>query len=676
MPSAARAGTSRSLKQRALRSVSSRANCRAFCRICSLGSPGRVLDRQPGGHPPDAPGDADAEELVHAAGEDGGEPDPLEQRHVLVLGQLENALAEPQPAILPVEVPIGRQLAVEHVRPGLAAAPAPPGRRPWTGRGPPPAGASWSARAQPRARSPPPRCGQRASTRRGAADSMSLLSPLRAHAKEPRYCSLHLGSGVLSLTAPKARAIYPVARPYARRLAPDLPGRQDRTSGSPGANQIRPGTKPTSRTETIMRIGTSIAEPTGADALDKLADQLRAAADDGFSSAWMSNIFGLEALTALAVAGSRVPGLELGTAVIPTYPRHPAVLAQQALTTDLAVGGRLALGIGLSHQIVIQDMYGYSFERPARHMREYLAVLAPLLAGDPVAFEGETVQAKIGLSVPRSGHKIPLLLAALAPQMLRLAGSLADGTVLWMTGPATVRDHIVPSITKAAAEAGRPSPAGGLRAAGVRHRLTRTRPGSAPARRSRSTGNCRPTGRCSTGKARPGPATSRLSATRTPSPRSSGRWPTPASRTSWPVSTPAARTGRAPGHFCERSSPSSAEPARGGAAASTPGARPDGRARRRRASARIQLVRASGQGRDQARCEPVLADGASGHPHHLSQPRVPAAGLSAAGQRAAAGGRRGQIVARRHQPGRRVQPPDRRRRPAQSRPAEVGVPEH
>jgi len=103
-------------------------------------------------------------------------------------------------------------------------------------------------------------------------------------------------------------------------------------------------------------------------------------------------------------------------------------------------------------------MYGYSFERPARHMREYLAVLAPLLSGDPVAFEGETVQAHIGLSVPRSGHKVPLLLAALAPQMLRLAGSLSDGTVLWMTGPATIRDYIVPSITKAAQEAGRPSP--------------------------------------------------------------------------------------------------------------------------------------------------------------------------------------------------------------------------
>ncbi len=207
-----------------------------------------------------------------------------------------------------------------------------------------------------------------------------------------------------------------------------------------------------------MRIGTSVAEPDGTDALVKVADQLRRAVDEGFASAWMSNIFGLDALTALAVAGSQVPGIELGTAVVPTYPRHPAVLAQQALTADLAVGGRLALGIGLSHQIVIEDMYGHSFERPARHMREYLAVLAPLLSGETVAFDGETLRARIGLSTPRSGHKVPLLLAALAPRMLRLAGQVADGTVLWMTGPATVRDYIVPAITAAASEAGRPSP--------------------------------------------------------------------------------------------------------------------------------------------------------------------------------------------------------------------------
>jgi F420-dependent oxidoreductase-like protein len=206
-----------------------------------------------------------------------------------------------------------------------------------------------------------------------------------------------------------------------------------------------------------MRIGTSLAEPTGADALIQLRDQLQRAADDGFASFWMSNIFGLDALTALAVAGSQVPGIELGTAVVPTYPRHPAVLAQQALTTSLAVGGQLTLGIGLSHRIVIEDMYGYSFDRPAVHMREYLSILLPLLDGQPAAFEGTTMRAGIGLSTPRP-YRVPVLLAALAPRMLRLAGERTDGTVLWMTGPATVRDHIVPAITRAAQDAGRPAP--------------------------------------------------------------------------------------------------------------------------------------------------------------------------------------------------------------------------
>ena len=206
-----------------------------------------------------------------------------------------------------------------------------------------------------------------------------------------------------------------------------------------------------------MRIGMSLTEPVGPGALTALRDQLQQAADDGFASAWMSNIFGVDALTALAVAGSQVPGIELGTAVVPTYPRHPAALAQQALTVALAVGGRLALGIGLSHRIVIEDMYGYSFERPARHMSEYLSILLPLLDGENAAFDGETMRANVGLSVPRQG-RVPVLLAALAPAMLRLAGERTDGTVLWMTGPATVRDYVAPAITKAADAAGRPAP--------------------------------------------------------------------------------------------------------------------------------------------------------------------------------------------------------------------------
>jgi F420-dependent oxidoreductase-like protein len=211
-----------------------------------------------------------------------------------------------------------------------------------------------------------------------------------------------------------------------------------------------------------MRIATSLAEPAGPGALDGLTDQLQRAADDGFAGAWISNIFGLEALTALALAGSRVPGIEVGTAVIPAYPRHPAMLAQQALTAELALGpGRLSLGVGLSHKIVIEDMYGYSFDRPARYMREYLAVLLPLLAGEAAAFDGEQLHAHIQLSVPRpegAASRMPVLLAAMAPQMLRLAGAQADGTVLWMTGPATVRDYVTPAITAAAAQAGRPAP--------------------------------------------------------------------------------------------------------------------------------------------------------------------------------------------------------------------------
>ena len=206
-----------------------------------------------------------------------------------------------------------------------------------------------------------------------------------------------------------------------------------------------------------MRIGISQDEPSGPQALVRLRDQLQHAADDGFASAWVSNLFGLDALTALAVAGSQVPGIELGTAVVPTYPRHPAVLAQQALTTATALDGRLTLGIGLSHKIVIEDMYGYSFDRPARHMREYLSILLPLLDGEQVAFDGETMRAGIGLTTPRPA-RVPVLLAALGPQMLRLAGQRTDGTVLWMTGPATVRDYIVPTIRQAAEAAGRPSP--------------------------------------------------------------------------------------------------------------------------------------------------------------------------------------------------------------------------
>ncbi|WP_113704844.1 TIGR03564 family F420-dependent LLM class oxidoreductase [Nonomuraea lactucae] len=204
-----------------------------------------------------------------------------------------------------------------------------------------------------------------------------------------------------------------------------------------------------------MRIGLSL-DPAGPDPLGKLAETIAAARDAGFASVWVSNTFGLDALTALAVAGHGTPGIELGTAVVPTYPRHPAALAQQAMTANAALGGRLALGVGLSHKVVVEDIYGYSYERPLRHMTEYLDVLLPLVRGERVRYQGETVKANIGLSTPGAG--LPVLIAALAPRMLKLAGARTDGTVLWMTGPKTIASHVVPAITAAAEEAGRGRP--------------------------------------------------------------------------------------------------------------------------------------------------------------------------------------------------------------------------
>jgi F420-dependent oxidoreductase-like protein len=191
--------------------------------------------------------------------------------------------------------------------------------------------------------------------------------------------------------------------------------------------------------------------------LDDVVAEARAVGEEGFAAFWVSQIFSHDALTALAVVGREVPGLELGTSVVPTYPRHPAVMAQQALTTNAASGGRLCLGIGLSHQIVIEGMFGLSFDKPVRHLREYLSVLLPLLRGEAVDFDGETFRVRAALSA--SGATPPsVAVAALGPQMLRLAGSMTDGTITWCVGPNTLRDLTVPTLREAADAAGRPAP--------------------------------------------------------------------------------------------------------------------------------------------------------------------------------------------------------------------------
>jgi len=185
---------------------------------------------------------------------------------------------------------------------------------------------------------------------------------------------------------------------------------------------------------------------------------LRRAVDDGFGTYWTPQIFGMDALTAIAVAARAVPGIRVGTSVTPTYPRHPMMLAQQALTTQAATDGRLLLGIGLSHQPVVEGMWGMPFDRPVAHMRDYLEILTPLLHERRVSYAGETLTGR-GEITPPPAEAPPVLVAALGPQMLRLAGRMADGTITWMTGPATIAELTAPTITAAADEAGRPSPA-------------------------------------------------------------------------------------------------------------------------------------------------------------------------------------------------------------------------
>ena len=191
--------------------------------------------------------------------------------------------------------------------------------------------------------------------------------------------------------------------------------------------------------------------------LKSVVSQVTQAEEAGFASAWLPNIFANDALTVLALAGAHNSRIELGTAVVPTFPRHPTALAQQALTVQAATGGRLTLGIGLSHKPVIEQMMGLDFSKPVRHMREYLAALTALLSGQPANFDGDVYRIHMQLTVPDAPPP-PVLVAALGPQMLSVAGRMAAGTITWMGGPTYLAHDVVPAIHAAAQEAGRPAP--------------------------------------------------------------------------------------------------------------------------------------------------------------------------------------------------------------------------
>ncbi|MBI3214316.1 MAG: TIGR03564 family F420-dependent LLM class oxidoreductase [Mycobacterium sp.] len=190
--------------------------------------------------------------------------------------------------------------------------------------------------------------------------------------------------------------------------------------------------------------------------IDSYVEQVAQLRDEGFGRVWSTQMpFERDLLTAMAVAFREVDTIEIGTGVLPIQNQHPMLLAQRALTLNVISGGRLVLGLGMTHQAVTEGMWGIPWDKPIRRLGEYLDGLLPLLAGEKADATGETVTTRGALQIP--GSSAPAVyIAALGPQMLKLAGRRTAGTVTWMTGPKTLAEHVGPTLRTAATEAGRP----------------------------------------------------------------------------------------------------------------------------------------------------------------------------------------------------------------------------
>lgn len=211
-----------------------------------------------------------------------------------------------------------------------------------------------------------------------------------------------------------------------------------------------------------MPIGAAIpAGDTGnaTNLVDEMIGQTREAADAGLASVWFSQLFEHDAITLAALAGRAVPEIEVGTAVVPLYPRHPLLLASLAQTAQAATGGRFTLGVGLGVKGLLEPAYGLDYPPPIQYLRESLTVLRQVLDGEKPAFDGRTLTARPPLpTTVAGGGGVPLLVAAMGEQALRVTGELADGTLPFLAGPRALSEQIVPALVKAAESAGRPAP--------------------------------------------------------------------------------------------------------------------------------------------------------------------------------------------------------------------------
>lgn len=197
----------------------------------------------------------------------------------------------------------------------------------------------------------------------------------------------------------------------------------------------------------------SLTDFGGVDETVKHLGQLR---DEGFQRVWMAQMpFEPDLLTALAVAFREVDTIEVASGVLPIQNSHPMLMAQRALTLNLIAQGRFTLGLGMTHQAVTEGMWGIPWDKPVRRLNEYLDGLLPLLAGEAVNVTGETATTRGALMIPGAPQP-EVYIAALGPQLLKIAGARTAGTMTWMTGPKTLADHTGPALREAAAAAGRP----------------------------------------------------------------------------------------------------------------------------------------------------------------------------------------------------------------------------
>ena len=194
--------------------------------------------------------------------------------------------------------------------------------------------------------------------------------------------------------------------------------------------------------------------------VDQVVRQAERAEADGFTSLWYPSAVTGDPLVAMAIAGRATSRIELGTAILQTYPCHPTLMAARAASTAAAIGApdRFTLGIGPSHQPVIEGVLGLSYATPGRHTDEYVRILTTLLGGEPVRVAGDDFRVNAGPPPLPDGAEVPVLVAALAPHLLRVAGQHAAGTISWMANATAVEEHVAPRLRAPAADAGRPAP--------------------------------------------------------------------------------------------------------------------------------------------------------------------------------------------------------------------------